>query len=54
MHDQIWKASGKFKVNLVAQCLMIEYLLGSRISKKELKKELEKDLIRISKNPSGI
>ena len=27
MHDQIWRTSGKFKVNLIAQCLMIEYLL---------------------------
>jgi hypothetical protein len=27
MHEQIWKTSGKYKVNLIAQCLMIEYLL---------------------------
>ncbi|MBZ2164478.1 hypothetical protein [Methanobacterium spitsbergense] len=34
MHEQIWKTSGKFKVNLVAQCLMIEYLLDPDLQKR--------------------
>jgi hypothetical protein len=34
MHDQIWRRSGKFKVNLIAQCLMIEYLLDSDLQKR--------------------
>lgn len=33
MHEQIWRTSGKFKVNLVAQCLMIEYLLDPDLQK---------------------
>ena len=33
MHEQIWKTSGKYKVNLIAQCLMIEYLLDPELQK---------------------
>ena len=33
MHEQIWKISGKYKVNLIAQCLMIEYLLDPELQK---------------------
>jgi hypothetical protein len=34
MHEQIWKTSGKYKVNLIAQCLMIEYLLDPKLQKR--------------------
>ena len=34
MHKQIWKTSGKYKVNLIAQCLMIEYLLDPELQKR--------------------
>jgi len=26
MHNKIWKISGKFKINLVVQCLILEYM----------------------------
>lgn len=38
MHEQIWRKSGRLKVNLVAQSLMIEYLLDQDLQK-ELKQE---------------
>jgi hypothetical protein len=38
MHEQIWKTSGKYKVNLIAQCLMIEYLLDPKLQKKVTKR----------------
>ena len=34
MHEQIWRTSGKYKVNLIAQCLMIEYLLDPELQKR--------------------
>ena len=34
MHEQIWKTSGKYKVNLIVQCLMIEYLLNPELQKR--------------------
>ncbi len=34
MHDQIWRKSGKLKVNLVAQSLLIEYLLDPDLQKR--------------------
>ena len=34
MHEQIWRKSGRLKVNLVAQSLMIEYLLDQDFQKR--------------------
>ena len=34
MHEQIWRKSGKLKVNLVAQSLLIEYLLDPDLQKR--------------------
>ena len=34
MYELIWKISGKYKVNLIAQCLMIEYLLDPELQKR--------------------
>ena len=40
MHEQIWKTSGKYKVNLIAQCFMMN-IYSIQNSKKELKTESE-------------
>ena len=41
MHDQIWRTSGKLKVNLVAHCLMIEYLLDPDLQKRVKKRIID-------------
>ena len=31
MHDQIWRKSGNFKINLVAEGLLVEYLVDPNL-----------------------
>jgi hypothetical protein len=38
MHEQIWKRSGRFKMNLVAESLLIEFLVDPDLQKKVQKR----------------
>lgn len=34
MHNQIWRLSGKMKINIVVQCLLVEYMTDADLQEK--------------------